>query len=150
MLSRILGTAAPAADANLILQMVMGVALVTGAVLARIKKYTARTICQEPTGTSPEEDKPPRSSPTRLTAETIDKPGCCTVSAGRRGATEGPCLRYGENVLTPWTGSTSLVSNCPEAAFHIEWAYDVLRHYHYRTRQARRQALHPGAANYCL
>lgn len=47
MLSRILGTGAPAAaDANLILQMILGVALATGAMLARMKKYAAHAICQ--------------------------------------------------------------------------------------------------------
>jgi len=47
MLSGILGTGAPAAaDANLILQVVMGVALVMGAALARLKKYVAHAACQ--------------------------------------------------------------------------------------------------------
>ncbi|HKF51080.1 MAG TPA: hypothetical protein VKB26_02110 [Candidatus Acidoferrales bacterium] len=47
MLSGILGTGAPAtADANLILQIIMGVALFAGAALARMKKYTAHAVCQ--------------------------------------------------------------------------------------------------------
>lgn len=47
MFSGILGTGAPvAADANLILQIVMGVALLAGAALARMRKYVAHAICQ--------------------------------------------------------------------------------------------------------
>lgn len=47
MISPILGTGAPLrADANLILQFVLGVALLAGAVLARMKKYAAHAICQ--------------------------------------------------------------------------------------------------------
>lgn len=47
MISGILGTGAPvAADANLILQIVMGVTLLAGMALARMKKYTAHAICQ--------------------------------------------------------------------------------------------------------
>lgn len=47
MFSRILGTGAPvAADANLILQIAMGAALLAGAVLARTKRYTAHAMCQ--------------------------------------------------------------------------------------------------------
>ena len=47
MFSRILGTGAPvAADVNLILQVAMGATLLAGAVLARIKRYTAHAICQ--------------------------------------------------------------------------------------------------------
>jgi uncharacterized membrane protein YozB (DUF420 family) len=47
MLSRILGTGAAAeADVNLILQIAMGVALLAGAVLARMKRFTAHAICQ--------------------------------------------------------------------------------------------------------
>ena len=47
MLSRILGTGAPvAADVNLILQIAMGAALFAGAVLARMKRFTAHAVCQ--------------------------------------------------------------------------------------------------------
>lgn len=47
MISQITGTGAPAAArANLILQVVMGVALLAGAILARRKKYLAHAICQ--------------------------------------------------------------------------------------------------------
>ena len=47
MISRILGTGAPvAADANLILQIVMGAALLVGAAFARMKRYTAHAVCQ--------------------------------------------------------------------------------------------------------
>lgn len=47
MFSRILGSGAPvAADANLILQLAMGAALLAGAVLACMKRYTAHAICQ--------------------------------------------------------------------------------------------------------
>jgi uncharacterized membrane protein YozB (DUF420 family) len=42
-----LGTGAPfAADLNLVMQLVMGVALIAGAVLAKRKRYTAHGICQ--------------------------------------------------------------------------------------------------------
>lgn len=45
--SRILGTGAPAeADVNLIFQAVMGMALLTGAVLARMKKFVGHAACQ--------------------------------------------------------------------------------------------------------
>ena len=47
MISRIIGTGAPVrADANLILQFVLGATLLVGAVLARMKKYAAHAICQ--------------------------------------------------------------------------------------------------------
>lgn len=47
MISGILGTGAPAAaDANLILQIVLGVTLLAGMALARMKKYTAHAVCQ--------------------------------------------------------------------------------------------------------
>ncbi|MGH9676885.1 MAG: hypothetical protein ACRD36_07265, partial [Candidatus Acidiferrum sp.] len=47
MISRILGTGAPAAaDANLILQIAMGAALLGGAAFARMKRYTSHAICQ--------------------------------------------------------------------------------------------------------
>lgn len=47
MLSPILGTGAPiAADANLILQVILGVALVMGGMLARMKKYAVHALCQ--------------------------------------------------------------------------------------------------------
>lgn len=47
MFSRILGTGAPvAADANLILQVAMGAALLAGALLARMKRFKAHAICQ--------------------------------------------------------------------------------------------------------
>ena len=42
-----LGTDAPfGADLNLVVQLIMGVALITGAVLAKQKHYTAHGICQ--------------------------------------------------------------------------------------------------------
>ena len=42
-----LGTGAPfEADLNLVMQFVMGVALIAGAVLAKRKRYTAHGICQ--------------------------------------------------------------------------------------------------------
>lgn len=42
-----LGTGAPfAADLNLVLQLVMGVALIAGSVLAKRKRYRAHGICQ--------------------------------------------------------------------------------------------------------
>lgn len=45
--SRILGTGAPVeADVNLILQAVMGMALLAGAVLARMKKFVGHAVCQ--------------------------------------------------------------------------------------------------------
>lgn len=46
MFSRILGTGAPAANANLILQVAMGAALLAGALLARLKRFTAHAMCQ--------------------------------------------------------------------------------------------------------
>jgi len=47
MFSRILGSGAPAeADANLILQVAMGAALLAGALLARMKRYKPHAICQ--------------------------------------------------------------------------------------------------------
>ena len=42
-----LGTGAPfGADLNLVVQLIMGVALIAGALLARHKRYTAHGICQ--------------------------------------------------------------------------------------------------------
>lgn len=47
MITGMFGTGAPAAaDANLILQITLGVALLVGARLARLKRYTAHAICQ--------------------------------------------------------------------------------------------------------
>lgn len=51
MITGLFGTAAPAAaDANLILQIAMGVALLAGMMLARMKKYTAHATCQTTVG----------------------------------------------------------------------------------------------------
>ena len=42
-----LGTGAPfGADLNLVVQLIMGVALIAGALLARQKRYTGHGICQ--------------------------------------------------------------------------------------------------------
>src|SRR5579859_7548287 len=47
MISKVLGSGAPvAADVNLILQVAMGAALLAGALLARMKRFTAHAMCQ--------------------------------------------------------------------------------------------------------